>query len=84
MQRQMEELEMGQAMGKKLSMSERPPAFNRMLSTASSEDEAMMTSSRPVSMMVETDGGGGEDWMQKREVHQLQVSIYILYSMQYE
>jgi hypothetical protein len=35
----MEELEMGQAMGKKLSMSDRPPAFNRMLSTASSEDE---------------------------------------------
>ncbi len=40
MQRQMEELELGQqVMGKKLSMSERsaPPAFNRMVSTASSE-----------------------------------------------
>ncbi len=36
----MEELELGQhVMGKKLSMSERsaPPAFNRMVSTASSE-----------------------------------------------
>jgi hypothetical protein len=75
MQRQMEELEMGQAMGKKLSMSDRPPAFNRMLSTASSEDEAML-SSRPVSMMIgEAGEAGGEDWMQKREIHQLQVSI---------
>jgi hypothetical protein len=71
----MEELEMGQAMGKKLSMSDRPPAFNRMLSTASSEDEPMM--SRPVSMMIggEGESGGGEDWMQKREIHQLQVSM---------